>query len=209
MIPFVSIAQDKLTKNEIYSIWCYNVENRSIINTNFDSSVVVLVDSLEFFLKVDTIGIFEEYSASCFILTSEGMKSISPWTAYIQWIKNGKNYYQKVNKHKAFKIKEIEDSKLITFYINNKDSINLNRIMPIITAASLNEKGQFRFSTQTSTDFSIYTIYCELHGNSVIKNYTDYRIIIEDDLFYMENKKSIIKKWKEVIENQIGEIDKE
>lgn len=208
MIPLITIAQEKLTKNEIYSYWCYIEENRKKIESHFDSTVVAYVDSLKF-LKVDTIGIYSESSSPCFILTKEGLNSISPWTAYILWVKNGKSFYQKIDKFKVFKPIVIKDSKLITFYINNKDAINSNRIMPIITDASMNEKGKFRFSTQTSSDYTAFAIYCELRGNSVLKTYRDYGLNIEDDLFYKENNNSIIKRWKELIKNQIVEIEKE
>jgi len=209
IIPFVSIAQDKLTKKEIYSTWCYAEENRNKIEAHFDSSVVVLIDSLKI-LKVDTIGIFAEYSSGGSFLYSESQKNrLSFWTAYIQWVKNGRSYYQKVEKYSFFEPKKIENSRMITFYINNKEAINVNRIMPTITKASMNQKGIFKFTTGSSTSSTAYQIYCELNGNSTLKNFESYDIENEDNLFYIDNQNSIVKSWWELIEGQIAEIEKE
>ncbi|MEN8123385.1 MAG: hypothetical protein ABFS35_23810 [Bacteroidota bacterium] len=204
----MSIAQEKLTKNEIYSMICYGEENRNKIITNFDSSVVVLVDSLKV-LKTDTIGIFSWTSHGSFLKSNVSKCELSLWTAYIHWIKNGVTYYQKISENCVFGPKVIKSSKLIDFYINNKIAINENRIMPVITDVSMNEKGKYIITSVLTSSTAAYKIYCEFGGNSTIKTFENYEIDNEENIFYNENNNSVIKTWWELIEGQIAEIEKE
>ena len=206
MIPALSISQGKLTKSEIYSMVCYE-ENRNKIEVNFDSSVVVIADSLKN-LRIDTVGIFSWTLHGGFLESSMKYCEQSLWTAYVHWVKNGLAYHQKINSKCTFEPKLLSNSELIDFYIDNKIAINENRIMPVITNVTLNEKGKYIITSVMTNRNTIFNIYCELHGNSVLKTFDNDYLENKENIFYEENNSSIIKRWWELTENQINELEK-
>lgn len=121
--PYFSFSQNEITKDEIYSFIRYIDVNRGHVENSFDSTVVVFIDSLKV-ARIDTIGIFS-YSSHGGFLSDSKKKCRSPWTVYIHWIKNGKTYHQKIEKNCKYESILIENSDLISYYIQKKSLIDI------------------------------------------------------------------------------------
>ena len=205
-IPLISYSQDTLSKKEIYNIWRYEIENRKIIDTNFDSIIVSFVDSLKMSM-VDTLGIFSRVVTGSYLRNDTCESGVSPWTAHIQWIKNGVTYTRKITQYCTFLTKEIDSSSLITYYLNNKEIIDKERIMPVILNATIKSNRKVVFSSQSTSSSTIYEIYCEYLGNSKFTRFEDYFFENEKNIYYSDNINSKTNIWRKLIEKQIREID--
>ena len=186
-----SFSQAPLNKNEIYSTWCYINENREILKSNFDLSVVHLIDSLKS-QKIDTIGIFETTTYDQgFILTNE--QNIKPeYTGHIHWIHNGITYYQKTSKEFSSNCIKIQKSQIIEFYIDNKNSIDKERIMPVIHNIIINDDGTFTIENSWSSSSISFAIYCEISGSIKFTKFESYSLENKDNIFYYNNINSKI-----------------
>jgi hypothetical protein len=203
----ISFSQDKLSKDEIYSLWCYSNENRNKIALCYDSTVLAVIDSIKR-QRIDTIGIFSTTVYGSYLTKEKSKDGYVSRTTNIQWIKNGKSYNQKITKKNIYKAEEIEFSSLITYYINNKSAIEKEKIMPVIKGASINKKGNVSYQMQTTSGTTDYAIYCELNGDSKLTTFEKYYLENEDNLFYLNNTNSKINSWRKLIEKQMDGMKK-
>lgn len=210
VIPLIAYPQGEISKQEIYSYWIKNNNSRERpfnYRIRLDSVVVVLIDKLKD-SGIDTLGVYEEDYVGADASDSCMCETI-PWIAYVQWIDNGLTYQQKVTKYCEFMPIQIDYSALISYYISTKTKISKGRIMPVITGASRNKKGDISLNIQMIDHTVHYSIYCDLNGKSRFTTFEQFEIENEKNLFYRDNLNSAINKWRKMIENQIKEVESE
>ena len=208
--PLLTYSQIKIDKQEILSKW-REMEKKFTkpieYKNQFDSLVVDYIDRLKL-SGVDTIGAYlKKYVGA---ITVDSCKcGATPWIAYIQWIKNGHAFHQKITECCKFEIKPIERSVLIRYYDNCRVKIDKESIMPVITGASYNNKGEMLFHYTDIDHTTLYSIYCDLHGKSTSVTFEKYELESEANLFHTENLNSNLNSWRKIIDNQIDEIEAE
>lgn len=79
--------------------------------------------------------------------------------------------------------------------------------MPVILSATLDKEGKFKTVEQSSTSYTDYVIYCELKGNSTLKDFDSYEIKNKNSIFYQDNNKSSVYKWLKKSKKQIDKKD--
>jgi hypothetical protein len=171
----------------------------------FDSLVVEYIDQLKS-SGVDTIGVYEKKYVGAYT-TDSCECGIIPWIAYIQWVNNGNIFHQKITKCCKFEIKPIESSALIRYYDNCKIKIDKERIMPVITGTSYNNKKEMLFHYMDIDHTTWYSIYCDLNGKSTSVTFNKYELESVENLFHSENLNSCLNSWRKIIDNQIDEIE--
>jgi hypothetical protein len=207
IIPILTFSQDRISKHKIYLNWKTEPGNSKAYKYNFDSLVIKTIDNLKT-LGVDTFGIYSKHYDDYYI-----DKRYSPqcevihWITYIQWIKNGKTYHQKILKCCIFEPILIEKSVLIRYYINSIFSINKGMIMPIITGASMVKGEIIPWLLGIEPHTIKYTLFCNLNGKSKFIEFYQCELDSKENLFYIENQNSVIISWKKMIDNQIDEIE--
>jgi len=207
--PLFLFSQSKIGKQEIYSKWISMDKKVKRINgykQNFDSIIVGFVDSLKI-AGIDTFGIYKKDYVGA-ISDDSCDCGIVPWTAYIHWINKGLTYSQKITKCCRYSPKIIISSSLIRYYDNCRIKIDNERILPVITGASINNKGDLLITEMDIDHTTYYSIYCDLNGKNKFVSFQDFEIESEDNLFHTDNLNSIINSWKVVIESQINEVYK-
>ncbi len=207
IFPFIADSQNKMSKKEIFQYWI-QTENNQIEGINyksqFDSLVVKFIDNLKS-SHIDTIGAYaEDYVGSSTWDSCEC--GLTPWIAFVQWIQHGKTYQQKITKCCTYQSIFLNNSDLINYYISNKNRIDKERIMPVITGTSRDEKGQILFEMSMVDHTTHYTIFCNLSENSKLLTFTQYDLENEDNIFYTDNINSSIYSWRKIIENQIYNV---
>jgi hypothetical protein len=208
MITWIAYSQVEMSKQEIYKheiSTSWEINKPDIFRTRFDSAIVKLIDNLKF-SGVDTIGAYSEEDVGSYFLDSCQCGNI-PWIGYIYWIQNGINYCQRVSCRCMFEAVEIENSVLISYYINAKNQIDNNMIMPVIIRMSKNEKGEILSDIEMVDHTIHYNIYCDLNGHSRFTTFQQYFLENENNLFYKDNQNSVINSWRKMIINQIEEIE--
>jgi hypothetical protein len=171
----------------------------------FDPLVIDYIDNLKL-SGVDTIGVYLKEYVGAITFDSCECGNL-PWIAYIHWIKNGNTFHQKITKCCKFEIKPIVSSFLIRYYDSCKAKIGKERIMPVITGASYNKKGEMLFHYMSIDHTTWYSIYCDLNGKSTLIAFKKYELENEEGLFHTENLNSTINSWRKIIDNQIDEIE--
>ncbi len=206
-IPLIIYSQNKVSKKEIYHQWNKSQIYFDSINnytTQFDSIVVCFIKKLKSD-GVDTFGIYSiEYPG--YMSTDSCECGMYPWEAYVQWIKDGKTFHQKITKCCSYKPKIIENSILISYYNNNRININKERIMPVIKGASKGKGGEILFHMEDVDHNQNYTIFCSINGKSKLTAFEQFELENKNNLFYQENINSFIFKWRELIDKQINKI---
>ena len=79
--------------------------------------------------------------------------------------------------------------------------------MPHITSVSRDEDGELSYTFSTIDHTTHYAIYCKIKDHSRFVKFEEYDFRDEECIFYKENNNSIIKSWKNIIDNQIKEIE--
>ena len=201
-ITFIGYSQNIINKDEIYSYWhttkYYQVRSAENVYM-LDSVIISIIDSLKA-LGVDTIGLYN----LDYIKYGRLHRGASwDWVAYIQWIKNRKTYNQKITRYQISDEEIIDSSVIIKYFIDNKNVIKNEQIMPVITGASINEKGDTLFSIEGIGNSEYHSIYCCLNGESKFTRFDQYELDNKNNIFYLDNKNSKINKWLKLIQNQI------
>ncbi|MFN8208934.1 MAG: hypothetical protein U0T82_16230 [Bacteroidales bacterium] len=162
--------------------------------SNFNQKIVYFVDSLAN-ANVDTIGIYYEETIdhSSFSLNDDSLKT---WNATIQWICKNVTSQIRMNNTKSSSVQNIEDSRIINYYIDNKAEIDSSYIMPSVVKIRRNKM-------QMSWGMSEYCkIYCILKGESSYFCFDKFHVYNTRNLYYNRNINSALIKWKnEIINN--------
>ena len=196
-------SQNKINKQEIYRNW---IADERIVGyrDQFDSLTVRFIDHLKD-SGVDTIGVFKSESVGA--VTTDSCKcGLIPWDTYVQWVKSGISFQQKITNCCKFEPIKIESAALIRFYVNCKAKIDKSRILPVITGAFRNKRGELLFEMALIDHTTHYTIYCDLNGHSKLIRFQQEYLSNEKNIFFTENNCSIINSWKKIIESQISEL---
>ncbi len=91
---------------------------------------------------IDTLGVYEErYIGS--LSADSCLCGLIPWVAYLQWKRKGLTYNQKITECCKSDSIRIKSSPLIEYYIACKKLIQPEIILPVITGASKNIKGEY------------------------------------------------------------------
>lgn len=201
-------SQTDLSKDEIYKEWT-KMTNRSKTQFDykfhFDSIVVSFIDSIKS-QGIDTIGAYGEQYVGSYTLDS-CQCGLIPWMTVIQWIENGKTYHRMIMKCCSFETKKINSSVLIRYYINNTHRLDTERIMPNITSASRDKNGELEIGFSMIDHTTHYLIYCDLNVHSKFITFEEYDFENKESLFHSDNNNSIIKSWRDMILNQLYELE--
>ena len=207
-IPTMIYSQTNLSKDEIYKSWTKTTNRTKTqfdYRFHFDSIVVSFIDSLKS-QGIDTIGAYGEQYVGSFTLDS-CQSGLIPWMTAIQWIDKGKTYHRMLMESCSFETKSINSSVLIRYYINNTHRLVKEHIMPNITSVSRDKNGELEFSFSMVDHTTHYLIYCDLNNHSRFITFEEYDFENEESLFHSDNNNSIIKSWRDMILNQLYELE--
>jgi len=209
IFPLFTYAQRKVSKIEVYSSWEKGLNEKVKVGgykPHFNHVVVAFVDSLKA-SGVDTVGVYAaEYVG--YVTVDSCMCDVNSWTAYVHWIKNGDVFHQKITMGCKFKPVLIGYSTLINYYISCRKNIDGERIVPVITYAKRNRKGDVIYGIEIVDHTIHYSIFCDIYGKSKFVTFDQNELEEKSNLFYYENINSTINSWRKMVENQMAEIEK-
>jgi len=204
-------AEKPVSKEEFKEYWIKTKQSRPWNSDDYkiqlDSSMVIFIGELRV-NGVDTIGAFQSISVGAYNVSDTCSCRQSPWYGYVQWIKNGITFHRMFKLRCTFSTRNIPRSFLIDFYDKNKEVLNKEQIMFVITKIYRDKKGeiQYEFSMQIHT--VNYFLYCYINGISKFIKYEDFDVEAEDNIFRIDNLNSYTNQWRIGVENQINEIEK-
>jgi hypothetical protein len=201
-------SQELMSKKEIYLNWNKHDnerENPDNYKIGFDSIVSAFIDTLKV-NKIDTIGAYEQDYVGAYVLDS-CMCGIIPWEAYVHWIDNGVTYHKKFTECCQYESIRIKHSVLINYYVAAKTKIDTEKIMPVITGSSIDNKGDTLIEFSMVDHTTDFTFYCSLNGHSRFTRFQYYDLENEEGIFQKDNMNSAINSWRKMIDNQIKEIE--
>ena len=79
--------------------------------------------------------------------------------------------------------------------------------MPNITSVSRDKNGELEFSFSMIDHTTHYLIYCDLNNHSRFITFEAYDFENKESIFYDDNNNSIIKSWRDMIKNQLNELE--
>lgn len=209
-------SQIKLSKKKILIEW-NRIEkiNKERLNKEqgnqykklpFNPKVTSFIDSLEQ-MGVDTIGVFTYVSVGYYNLDTCD-NEISPWISYLQWKKNGAAPHNAIRQYCENPIISIPYSTIINYYNNCSKELKEEKIIPSIKGCVKDKDGKLSFLSLTVDHTVHFTIFCKQFKDYIQVNFKEYDLEEKQNIFYEENNNSRIKSWKNIIENQINEIEK-
>ncbi|MGE0088537.1 MAG: hypothetical protein AB7S50_03575 [Bacteroidales bacterium] len=204
----LSFSQEPVSKKDVYLDYVKHLKKNNPDNYKFelDSIVAVFIDSL---IKhgVDAFGVYEQDYVGA-EMVDPCMCAIIPYEAYVNWIINGQVFHRKITKCCQFQTVQVEYSVMINYYKNAIEEINKARILPVITNAYKNEKGEI-ISEFVGVDHTTeFIIFCSYGTKKSLTTFGYFELVNQKGLFQEENEGSILNSWRKMIESQISELDK-
>jgi hypothetical protein len=207
LTPLFAYPQMEISKEEIRNRFIADFSFYRKIDqykTHFDTSVVSTIEKLKK-SGIDTLGVYEERYIGSLSQDTCLCGSI-PWIVYLQWKRKGLTYNQKITECCKSDSIRIKSSPLIEYYIACKKLIEPEIILPVITGASKNIKGEFLYNTNLIDHTTQYSIYCSLNHDFKLTSFKQSYLDDKKSIFYQDNLKSRIRSWHKIIMDQIKEI---
>ena len=130
----------------------------------------------------------------------------SPWEAYLQWKKNGSTFHQTIRENCHFVPIAIKYSTIINYYNNCSRELKEEVIYPVIEG-EFDSEGYPSISIKLIDHQPEYKIYSRQSNDSIFVCFDEDAIIDKTSLFYNDNNSTRIISWKNIIENQVNEIE--
>lgn len=131
----------------------------------------------------------------------------SPWKAYLQWKKNGYTFHQTIRKYCFYEPVHIDYSTIINYFNNCSRELKEEVIYPVIVGGGFDSEGYPSIILQLIDHQTTYKIYSRQSNDSIFVCFDEDAITDKTNIFYNENNTTRIISWKNIIENQVDEIE--
>jgi len=211
-LSLLGFSQIDTSKTEIRkTLIKFEIKRRDRILANenpyFHENVNNFVDSLNG-NNVDTIGIFDKSYPGFVADDSCSNCGMFPWETYIHW-RQGEKYFQaKITECCEPQIREIDNSAILSYYINSSAQLDKEFIFPVTTGMVKNKKGELEIAGIGRDHTVNYFIYCRLNEKKYAIQFDGFALEEERNIFLKDNLESPINSWRKLIENQIAELEK-
>jgi hypothetical protein len=202
LLPLNAIAQVDIEK-------AYNkvVANKITLVKTIDylsRAEMIIADFVDSLKKegVDTLGVYSVAYIGSYTFDTCSYSYESPKDIYIQWKMNGNYYHRELASRCNITVQKINDSKILSFYHQNKTLIEKSQIVAAFTSV-----GKDEFSFISVSHEASYTLFLQIKEKEYYTFFDETSLMKFDDaLFYKKNQESIINKWRIEIEKQIEEL---
>jgi hypothetical protein len=171
----------------------------------FDPFIFSKLDQLKA-QSIDTFGVFL-FDRIGLDEVDSCQDSLEYKLAFVQWVKNGVVYHQRITPKCEGVVKIINYSVLISYYINCRRTIDPEFIFPAIMGATNGKNGELiPLAEYDIPDYEI--LYCNLSGHSKYVSISVSVIMTDHGDFNKDNINSTSYSWCKITRNQLSEFEK-